>query len=264
MKFSCCIEMIFTEYPFIERFRKAKESGFEFVEFWNWDNKDIGAIKGELKKNGLKLAAFQGNHKGRMINNEDHEMYFQGVMQGLEIAKELDSLNIFVMSDILQEDRSVLPLDRPISEDEKRNNTILLLKKLAPFAEKAGVTLVIEPLNTYVDHKGYSLFNTKPAVELLNEVGSQNVKLLFDAYHMQIMEGNISDNIQNYYKYFGHFHIADVPGRGQPGTGELNYVHVLQTLKNTGYDRVVGWEFSPIGADSKTVVRNTFDLFSSL
>ncbi|MHC1762576.1 MAG: hydroxypyruvate isomerase family protein [Negativicutes bacterium] len=264
MKFSCCIEMIFTEVPFIERFRKAKESGFEYVEFWNWDTKDIAAIKNELVKNGLKLAAFQGNHKGRMINAEDQDIYFQGVVQGLEIAKELGALNIFVMSDILQEDRSVLPLDRPISEDEKRSNSIMMLKKLAPLAERAGVTLVIEPLNTYIDHRGYSLFNTKPAVEIVKEVGSPNVKLLYDMYHMQIMEGNISDNITQYHKYFGHVHIADVQGRGQPGTGELNYVHILQVLKNTGYDRIVGWEFTPVGGDSETVVKDTFKLFSSL
>ena len=263
MKFSCCIEMIFTEMEFIKRFEAAKKAGFEYVEFWNWDNKDLKAIKRELEGNGLKMAALQGNGRGRMVDKNDHEVYLDDVKKGIEVAVELGSLNAFVMSDILQEDRSVKPMENPISDDEKRDNTIAILHKIAKVAESAGVVMVIEPLNIYVDHMGYSLYNTAPAVDILKEVNHPNIRLLYDAYHMQIMEGNICDNIKAYHSYFGHFHIADVPGRFQPGTGELNYVNILKTLKDTGYDRVVGWEFEPKG-ESENVVKDTFALLGGI
>ena len=263
MKFSCCIEMIFTEMEFIKRFEAAKKAGFEYVEFWNWDNKDLKAVKRELEANGLKMAALQGNGRGRMVDKNDHEVYLEDVKKGIDVAAELGSLNAFVMSDILQEDRSVKPMANPISDEEKRDNTVAILHKIAPLAKSAGVTMVIEPLNIYVDHKGYSLYNTAPAVDILKEVNHPNIRLLYDAYHMQVMEGNICDNINAFHSYFGHFHIADVPGRFQPGTGELNYVNILKTLKKTGYDRVVGWEFEPKG-ESGNIIKDTFALLGGI
>jgi len=264
MKFSCCIEMIFTEVEFIKRFEAAKKAGFDYVEFWNWDNKDIPAIKRELQNTGLKMAALQGNGRGRMVDKNDHAIYLEDVKKGIDIAAELGSLNAFVMSDILQEDRTVKPMDHPISDEEKRENTISILHEIAPIAKAAGVTMVIEPLNIYVDHKGYSLYNTAPGADIINEINHPNIRLLYDAYHMQIMEGNICENIKAHHKTFGHFHIADVPGRFQPGTGELNYVNILKTLKGVGYDRVVGWEFEPTGGSSEQVAKDTFALLNSV
>ena len=263
MKFSCCIEMLFLEYNFIKRFSKAKEAGFEYVEWWNWDNKDTTEIIKALKDTELKVAAFQGNSAGRMVDKRDQVKYLDDVKKGIEIAYEIGAMNAFLMSDILQEDRTVLPMERPVSDLEKRESTVSMLRTIAPIAESAGVTMVIEPLNTIVDHKGYSLYHTAPAVKILKEVDSKNIRLLYDAYHMQIMENNICENIKEYHSFFGHFHIADVPGRNQPGTGELNYINILKTLRDTGYDRVVGWEFEPIGS-SEQVVKETFDLLKGI
>lgn len=255
MKFSCCIEMIYLEYDFLERIRKAKEDGFEYFEFWNWDNKDIPAIRRVMDETGMKLAAFQGNSEGRMCDALDADIYLEGVKKGIAVAKELRAENMFLMSDIMQEDRSVKPFDRPVTEEEKRQASLAMLKKVAGLVEEAGVTAVIEPLNTIVDHSGYSLCHTEPAVELLKEAGSPNIRLLYDAYHMQIMEGNICDTIKKYSSYFGHFHIADVPGRCEPGTGELNYTNILKTLKETGYERICGFECTPVGGSSSEVMR---------
>lgn len=264
MDFSCCIEMIYTEHPFIERFYKAKDDGFHYVEFWNWDNKDISAIKKALAETGLKLAAFQGNSLGRMVDEEEADLYLDGVKKGLAVAKELGAMNIFLMSDILQEDRSVKPMDRACSDEEKRFASVEMMKRIAPLAKEAGVTAVIEPLNTIVDHSGYSLCGTAPAVEMLDEVGSPHVKLLYDAYHMQIMEGNIIDTIKRHSKSFGHFHIADVPGRHEPGTGELNYRNILKALADTGYDRLVGFEFEPNGTADSQIIRSVLKEFANI
>lgn len=264
MKFSCCIEMIYTEVPFVQRFAKAKVDGFSYVEFWNWDNKDISAIKKALQDNGLKLAAFQGDCGGRMVDAREHERYLDGVKKGLDIAVDLGAMNMFLMSDILQEDRSVKPMDMPISDAEKEANSLTMLKRVAPLVEKAGITAVIEPLNTTVDHAGYSLCNTAPGVALLEKAGSPNIRLLYDAYHMQIMEGNIIAMIRKYHSYFGHFHIADVPGRFEPGTGELNYFNILKALAETGYDRTVGFELEPHLASSSEVMKRLLAEYAAL
>lgn len=254
MKFSCCIEMIYTKYPFLERFKKAKDAGFDYVEFWNWDDKDIDAIERTIKDVGIPVATFQGSIRGVMVDKNDKDIYVEDVKKSIGVASRLGAKAIFCMSDILQEDRSVKPRPVPIPAEEMRDSSIAALRELAPYAEDAGITLVIEPLNTVVDHVGYSLASTAGGIEIVKAVNSPNVRLLYDAYHMQIMEGNIIDTIRANWQYFGHFHVADVPGRNQPGTGELNYKNILTALKATGYQGLVGFEFSPVGKPDEEVI----------
>ena len=251
MKFSCCIEMIFTEYPFLERFQKAKDAGFDYVEFWNWDNKDLDAIEATLKKVGINVATFQGSIRGVMVDKNDRDVYIEDLKKSIALAQRFGAKAVFCMSDILQEDRSVKPRAYEITPEEMHANSVAVLKALAPVAEAAGVGLVIEPLNTIVDHRGYSLRSTAEGISIVREVNSPAVRLLYDAYHMQIMEGNIIETIRNNWQLFGHFHIADVPGRHQPGTGELNYCNIIKALKETGYDGIVGFEFDPTEASEK-------------
>ncbi|MDR2390231.1 MAG: TIM barrel protein, partial [Planctomycetota bacterium] len=222
----------------------------------NWDNKDIPAVKAALRDNGLKLAAFQGDSGGRMVDRNEHGQFLDGVKKGLDIARELGAVNMFLMSDVLQaDDRSVKPMDNPVSDAEKAENSVKMLETIAPLAEKAGVTALIEPLNTSVDHAGYSLCHTALAVDMLKKVGSPGVRLLYDAYHMQIMEGNVIATIRRFNEYFGHFHVADVPGRHEPGTGELNYPNILKELKASGYSRLVGFELDPLQGTSSEIMR---------
>jgi hydroxypyruvate isomerase len=256
MKFSCCIEMIYTKFPFEERIAKAAEAGFDYFEFWNWNDKNLEGIKQAISKYGIRPATFQGSLNGVMVDKNDKAIYIEDVKRSLEVAKELGSKMVFCMSDIMQADRSVKPHPRLISDEEAASSSIDVLKALAPLAEAAGITVVCEPLNTLVDHKGYSLHSTSVGVEIVKAVGSPYVKLLYDAYHMQIMEGNIIDTVAQNVEHFGHFHIADVPGRHQPGTGEMNYVNIIHALKKAGYNQAVGFEFAPKDGDDDTIARS--------
>ena len=256
MEFSCCIEMIYTTFPFEERIGKVAQAGFNYFEFWNWNNKDLDGIKRAIAKYNIHPITFQGSLNGVMVDKNDKATYIEDVKRSLKMAKELGAKTLFCMSDIMQEDRSVKPHPRFISDDEAAQSSIDVLKALAPIAEEAGVTLICEPLNTLVDHKGYSLHSSVVGLEIVREVNSPYVKLLYDAYHMQIMEGNIIDTIVKNVQYFGHFHIADVPGRNQPGTGEMNYVNIIHALKKAGYNRVVGFEFAPVNGDDDAIARN--------
>jgi hydroxypyruvate isomerase len=258
MKYSACIEMLFRERRFADRIRAAEKAGFQAVEFWLWQNKDLAGVQKALRETGLSVGIFQGNIDGRMTDPGDHDLYVAGVRESMKTAKTLGARRLFLMSDILKADRSVLEPPAPISAGDKLAATKRVLRTLAPEAEAAGITFVIEPLNTLVDHRGYSLNRSAPAFAIVREIGSPNVKVLYDVYHMQIMEGNIIETLRANMDAIGYVHIADVPGRHEPGTGEINYKNVLGALRGLGYDGTVGFEFEPTGS-SEDVLRKVFE-----
>jgi len=245
MIYSACLEMLFTEVPFLNRIGKAKQQGFDAVEFWLWKPKDIKAIKQKCKENDITVGIFQGNIKGSMINPKDNKEYISGVKESLEVAHELECHNLFLMTDILREDRSVEPPPYEIPEKDKEQNILDVLNQLAPLAKEADVTLVIEPLNVIVDHPGYHLRHSKDGFEIIKKVNHRNIRLLYDIYHMQIMEGNIISTLENNIDLIGYIHIADVPGRHEPGTGEINFKNINKKLDEVNYKGIVGFEFEP-------------------
>jgi len=254
MKSSVCIEMIFTEYPFLERIEKAAEVGFDAVEFWNWDNadskhsKDMPAIKAAVDRAGLDIASFQSNLGGTLIHPDHRRNFVAGIQKSLGKAQEMGAPSLFLLTDELGDDRSVRFQFPELSEEAKYESVLEGLKALALLAEEAGVTLVLEPLNTYVDHPGYFLNHSSVGFDLVRAVDSPCIKLLFDIYHMQVMEGNIIHTLTSNLDLIGHIHVADVPGRHEPGTGELNYANIFEALREAGYDRYVGFEFEPTGS----------------
>ena len=245
MKASVCIDMIFTEYPFLERIEKAAEAGFHAVEFWNWDDKDLPAIKAAVEKAGLTIASFQSNLGGTLIHPDQRESFVAGIKKSLGKAQEMGAPALFLLTDELGDDRSVRFQFPDLSEEKKYQSVLDGLKALAPLAEEAGVTLVLEPLNIHVDHPGYFLNRSNVGFDLVRAVDSPNIRLLFDIYHMQVMEGNIIETLIRNLDVVGHIHVADVPGRHEPGTGELSYANIFKALREAGYDRYVGFEFEP-------------------
>lgn len=119
------------------------------------------------------------------------------------------------------------------------------MRKVSPKAKDAGITLVLEPLNTEIDHQGYHLSSSTEGYDIIKSVDSPNLKLLFDIYHQQIMEGNLISNIRKNIDMIGHFHFADVPGRHEPGTGELNYANIFEVIADSEYKGYLGCEFTP-------------------
>ena len=245
MKSSVCIEMIFTEVPFLERIDKAAQAGFDAIEFWNWDNKDMPAIKAAAERLGLEIASFQSNLCGTLVQPAQRESFVAGIEKSLTKAKEMNAAGLFLLTDELGEDRSVRFQFPELSEEEKFQSVLDGLKMLAPLAEQAGITLMLEPLNTLVDHPGYFLCHSVAAFGLIRAVASPRIKVLFDIYHMQVMEGNIIETLTGNLDVIGHVHVADVPGRHQPGSGELNYGNIFKSLRAAGYQGYVGFEFEP-------------------
>ena len=134
-----------------------------------------------------------------------------------------------------------------LSDAKGLENCQLGLKRIMPLAEKYNVNIVIELLNSLVDHPDYQCDHTEWAVELCQQLGNEHFKILYDVYHMQIMEGNIISNIQKYSSYIGHYHTGGVPGRNEiDSSQELNYEAIMKAIVKTGYSGYVAQEFIPI------------------
>ena len=205
---------------------------------------DIEKVKAALDDTGLELSSILfgsfDEKKAQLIANSHgivHEdaldAFVDAVKETLEVCKRLGCKSIIVTTGNERAD---------VSRDVQKANVIKALKKGAEIVRGSGVKLVLEPLNILVDHKGYFLVTTDEAVEILDAVGSDDVLLLFDIYHQQISEGNLINNIKNNILYIGHMHVADVPGRKEPGTGEINYANVFKAIENAGYEYFVTYE----------------------
>jgi hydroxypyruvate isomerase len=244
MKVSICAEMIYPRVPFIERIDKLNRQGFSTFEFWAWKDKDLGGLENRVDQ-GMRVATFSGQRRGSLVEPADHPGYVAEVQESIQVARRLGCSHLMVLSDELSEDGSVTTRYRPMDAEERAGNIALGLKQLAPVAEEQEVTLLLEPLNTLVDHPGYSLSSSKTAFDIIKRVNSGKIKVLYDIYHMQIMEGNVIQNIKDNIDHIGYIHAADVPGRGEPGTGELNYGNIFKAINDAGYKGYVGFEFKP-------------------
>ena len=235
MQFSLCIDSIHPKDNLKEKLEKIRQAGFKFIEFWDWRDKDFNLII----NSSLKVSNFSGNRISS-LTLDDQEKVIQEVNASIDAAKRLKCDRIMLLSDILEGDGSVKI--NSISSEKKLLCLYDNLRALVEVAKKRDMILVIEPLNTFKDHKNYFLDNFQTTLELVKSVNSEYLKILYDIYHMQIMEGNILDTLQKYHQFIGYIHIANVPYRCEPWTGELDYKFILKELSKI-YSGVVGFEF---------------------
>jgi len=174
-----------------------------------------------------------------LVNPREREEFIHQMEMAVEAAKKVDSPQLVTLTG---NELGGMP------RSEQMTNAVEGLRAVAPMLEKNGITAVVEVLNTYVNHAGYFLYYIREGAELIDRVGSPNVKVLFDIYHVQIMEGNLIENIRNNIDRIGHFHVGDVPGRHEPGTGEINYRNVFRAIYELGdrYKGSTALEYGPL------------------
>lgn len=244
VKFAANLTMMFKEVPFLDRFERAAACGFEAVEFLFPYDHPAAEIKALLDRHGLALALFNtfagdwaAGERGFAARPAKVAEFRAAIDQALAYARVLGCRRIHAMSGITVDEP-----DRAACEAVWVEN----LRHAADLAAEDGVTLLIEPLNVR-DVPGYFLAHQDRALELIARVGRPNVKLQFDAYHAQIMDGDITRRIERLADQFAHVQIASVPDRHEPDEGELDYRHVFAVLDRTGYDGWIGCEYNPRG-----------------
>jgi hydroxypyruvate isomerase len=243
MRFSANVSILFKEVPLLERFGRAAAAGFSAVEFW-WPGHeaDLGEVERAVSDAGLDVALsnfdagdMAAGDRGLVSDPERQHLFRENVPVALDLARSLgcERMNVLVGHEIPG-------LDREEQLALARENVRFAAQK----AEAANVTVMVEAVNTF-ENGPYLLYATEQAVEFVGRVGRQNVRIQHDFYHMQRMEGNLVANLREHFDHIGHVQIADSPGRGEPGTGEIHYLFVLGELERLGYDGYVGLEYNP-------------------
>ncbi len=236
VQLSVCVEMFWHDLPYEERVRRVARLGFKAFEFWGWKGKDLQKIKAAALDTGLTVAAMTLEPGFALLRRAYEAELVQGMKETARVARDLGCRTIIVTTGNTYDDETY---------EITRRRVVRHYRAIARVAEDNGLTLVLEPLNTLVDHHGYWLTKMAQAVDIVEEVGSPAAKILDDIYHQQITEGNIIPNLTAYIRYIGHFHTAGHPGRHELVGGELDYRAIFKAIDATGYTGYVGLEYSP-------------------
>jgi hydroxypyruvate isomerase len=242
-RFAANLTMLFNEAPFLERFALAKTAGFKAVEFLFPYAFDAQAIKSALDNNALKLVLhnlpagdWDAGERGIACLPDRVAEFRTGVAKAIEYATILGVPQL-----------NCLAGKAPAGANPQalHDTFVANLQYAASELKKAGLKLLIEPINTF-DIPGFYLSKTEQGVAILDAVGADNAFLQYDIYHAQRMEGELANTIQKHFSRIGHIQLADNPGRNEPGTGEINYDYLFGLLDRLGYAGYIGCEYKPL------------------
>mgnify|MGYP005847871843 CR=1 FL=1 len=244
-RFCANLTMLYNEIDFLERFAAAAKAGFRGVEYLFPYPYDKHQLKEQLAKHQLVQvlhnlpAGDWGKGERGIACHPDRVAEFQdGVGKAIDYATALDCKQVNCLAGIAPQN---------VAPEKLRETFVANLRFAAAELKKAGVRLLIEPINT-IDIPGFYLNRTRQAVDIIQAVGSDNLFVQYDIYHMQIMEGDLARTIEQNLKLIAHMQLADNPGRHEPGTGEINYPFLFGHIDRIGYGGWIGCEYKPAGA----------------
>jgi hydroxypyruvate isomerase len=247
-KFSANLSFLYQDLSFLDRFAAAAKDGFGALEYLGPYAEPKVKVANALQANGLKQALFNvpsgdwaGGERGIACLPDRIEEFRNGISLALDYAKALACPQVNVISGLVPKGGNLETLEKVLVEN---------LKYAAERTADAGVKLLIEPINLR-DIPGFFLSNTDHAERILEKVGSDNLYIQYDFYHMQIMQGDLIPTFTRLKDRIAHVQIADNPGRNEPGTGEINYGFILSELDRLGYDGWVGCEYKPKAGTSE-------------
>ncbi|NTW98064.1 MAG: TIM barrel protein, partial [Oscillochloris sp.] len=235
LRFSVCVETLFKEKPFEQRLEYVHDLGFPAFEFWNRQGKDMNITLALRLALRLEVSAFVGSGAS-LVDPAQRQQFLTDINRAAALAFDLSCANLIVSSG---------PALPGVSREQQTATMIEALHAAAETAADADVALALKPLNQR-DHPGTFLSSSDEGFAIVRAVNSPHVRLCFDLYHQQISEGDLSRRITENLDLIGHIQVADVPGRHEPGTGEINYEHIFGLLREQGYQGFVGLEYNPL------------------
>ena len=230
-----CAEMVFRDLPIIERVRRIHELGFA-VEIWSWHDKDLAALAGT----GARFSSMTGYLHGDLIDPASADEVVQTAELSIKAAQTLGVPRLNLHTAELVDGHAARPRQR--STGQMWLTAMHTLERIGELGAAAGVTFCVENLNTIVDHPGVPLARAKDTLALIEGVDHPNVKMMLDLYHAQIGEGNLVELVRRCGSAIGEIQVADVPGRCEPGTGEIHYPAIATALRDMGYRGPIGLE----------------------
>jgi len=241
MKYSACIDMLFageSDDP-ARRIHLARAAGMDAVEFWLWSNKDLDAIADALGETRLKLAGIVAEPFAELTRTSDHDRFLAGLEQSRDVALRLGAPVLICQSG---------PLLAGIDRARQHDALVTAVARAADVLAGSGVRLGLEPLNDRVDHPGYYLTSSAEGFAIAEAVNRPEIGITYDIYHSMVMGEDPEVVAAGHMNRIVHVHLADYPGRNQPGTGTLPLRQKLDWLMGQGYGGYVGLEFRPTGS----------------
>jgi hydroxypyruvate isomerase len=242
-KFAANLTMLFNELPFLERFGAAAKAGFTAIEFlfpYDYEKEQIAALLHahnlQLILHNLPAGDWAAGERGIAAHPSHVDEFRAGVARAIDYATALQVPQLNCLAGIVKD-----------SATEARKTLVENLRFAADALQSAGLRLLLEPVNTR-DIPGFFVNRTDQALAILDDVGSENLKLQYDIYHAQVMEGNLAETIERNLSRIGHLQLADNPGRHEPGTGEINYDYLFRHIDRIGYTGWIGCEYKPAAA----------------
>jgi len=236
---SLCIDAVFGDLSFDKACQATAQANISTIEFWSWWDKDLSALQAAVNRYNLSISCCCTKFIS-LVDANQRAAYLQGLTASIAVAKSLNiNRLISQVGDFIE----------GVPREQQKQSLIDGLTAATPLLEAAGITLVVEPLNELIDHQGYYLVKSAEAFDIIKQVDSPNIKILFDIYHQQISEGNIINNILPNIEYIGHFHAAGNPGRNELQRGEINYPQLFSTIKQSSFNGYVGLEYWPLADD---------------
>lgn len=241
-RFAANLTMLFTEVPFLDRFERAAQAGFKAVEFlfpYAWPAEEIcqrlDAHHLTLILHNLPAGDWDAGERGIACHPDRVSEFREGVAKAIGYANALGVKQLNCLAG---------KAPAGVANDVLRQTFVENLRFAAAELSKAGLRLLIEPVNTF-DIPGFYLNRTAQALSVLDEVGADNAFVQYDIYHAQRMEGELAATLQQHLSRIGHVQLADNPGRHEPGTGEINYAFLFAHLDRIGYQGWIGCEYKP-------------------
>lgn len=234
MRFCVPVPCFFGQTDFCEALRKIRALGFDAAETYGWQSLDLEKVRHTCEETGVELLSMCTT-RFDMTTPARRGEWLDGLRESCQAAKKLGVR------------RLITQVGKDTGEDRalQHQSIVQALTEAVPILEESGVTVMIEPLNTYVDHPGYYLYSSAEAFSMIREVGHPLVKMVFDIYHQQIMEGNIIPNLLSGLDCIAHLHAAGHPGRHELQFGENNYDVIFDAMDRAGYRGACGLEYFP-------------------
>lgn len=226
---------LFFKGDFAEAIRKVHALGFDAAETYHWKDLNFQSVKNACEETGVELISMCTT-EFRMTDAAYRNVWLEGLKESCEAAAKLNVKRLITQ---------VGP-DTGADRALQHANIVEALLTAIPILEASGVTIMIEPLNTYVNHPGYYLWSSAEAFEIIREVNHPLVKVVYDIYHQQVMEGNIIPNIIHNLDCIAHLHSAGHPGRNELQYGENDYHVIFSAVDKAGYTGCCGLEYNPL------------------
>ncbi|WP_434732966.1 TIM barrel protein [Rhizobium sp. YTUHZ044] len=244
-RYSACIERLFAEDgdSFPDRIRRAHAGGLTAVEFWRWTDKDLDAIEAALKETGLAVTSLVAEPMIALTDAANRKAWLKGLADSVTVAKRLGAPVLIAQAG---DDLA------GFSREEQRRALSETLKPGADILKGSGVRLGVEPLNIRIDHIGYFLDSTREGLDVVDDVARPEIGIVYDIYHSAVMGERTEDVLDGRLDRVFHVHVADHPGRNEPGSGGIDLAHRLDWIFANGYAGAVGLEYRPTkpGADA--------------